>query len=50
MVYQKPLRLDDLAPDGVKIVVDWDAMVANASVFIPCVNNVKAEKQLLDIA
>jgi|TARA_Y100000385_G_scaffold198814_1_gene205863 hypothetical protein len=49
-VYQKPLRIDDLAPDGVKIVVDWDAMVVGASIFIPCVNTVKAKKQFLDIA
>lgn len=49
-MYQKPLRFDDLTPDQVKIIVDWDAMAVGASVFIPCVNNVKAKKQLLDIA
>ncbi len=49
-MYQKPLRIDDLAPDGVKIIVDWDAMVVGASIFIPCVNTVKVKKQLADIA
>lgn len=49
-MYQKPLRIDDLAPDGVKIIVDWDAMVVGASIFTPCVNTVKAKKQFLDIA
>jgi hypothetical protein len=49
-VYQKPLKFDDIAPDRVKIIVDWDKMVVGASVFIPCINNVKARKQLLDIA
>ena len=49
-MYQKPLRIDDLAPDGVKIIVDWDAMVVGASIFIPCVNTAKAKKQFLDIA
>jgi len=49
-VYQKPLKFDDIAPDRVKIIVDWDKMVVGASVLIPCINNVKARKQLLDIA
>ena len=49
-MYQKPLKIDDLTPDQVKIVVDWDSVVVGASVFIPCVNHVKARKQLLGIA
>ncbi len=49
-MYQKPLKFDDLTPDQVKIIVDWDTVSVGASVFIPCVNNVKAKKQLLDIA
>lgn len=35
------LTLYDLDPDGVKIIVDWDSMVVNASVFIPCINTKK---------
>ena len=49
-MYQKPLKFDDLTPDQVKIIVDWDTVSVRASVFIPCVNSVKAKKQLLDIA
>lgn len=49
-MYQKPLKTDDLSPDQVKIVVNWNDMVVGASVFIPCVNIVKAQKQLQDIA
>ena len=36
------LRLHDLNPDGVRIVVDWSAMVVGSSVFIPCINTNKA--------
>ena len=46
MVYQKPLKVDDLNPDTIKIIVDWSSMVVGASVFIPCVDNVKAKEQL----
>jgi len=46
MVYQKPLKVDDLNPDTIKIVIDWSSMVVGASVFIPCVDNVKAKEQL----
>jgi hypothetical protein len=35
------LMLDDLDPDGIKIIVDWNSMVINASVFIPCINTKK---------
>ena len=46
----KPLRLDDLDPDGVQIIVKWDKMVVGASVFIPCINTEKAKKQLKRVA
>mgnify|MGYP003644887221 FL=1 len=45
-----PLRLDDLDPDGVKIIVKWDKFVVGASVFIPCINTEKARKQLKRVA
>ena len=35
------LMLDDLDPDGIKIIVDWNSMVINASAFIPCINTKK---------
>ena len=40
------LRLYDLNPDGVRIVVDWSAMVVGSSVFIPCINTNKALQQV----
>jgi len=49
-VYQKPLKVDDLNPDKVKVVVQWDAMVVGASVFIPCIDTEKAKQQLEKIA
>ena len=40
------LRLHDLNPDGVRIVVDWGAMVAGSSIFVPCINTTKALEQV----
>tara|TARA_R110002167_G_scaffold226438_1_gene431588 strand:+ start:1575 stop:1802 length:228 start_codon:yes stop_codon:yes gene_type:complete len=45
-VYQKPLKVDDLNPDTVKIIVQWDDMVVGASVFIPCIDTEKAKQQV----
>ena len=44
------MKTDDLNPDGVRIVVNWDNMVVNASIFIPCINIDEATKQVKDIA
>ena len=36
----KPERLrgyDELSPDGVPTVVNWDAMEVGMSIFIPCI-------------
>ncbi len=49
-MYQKPLKTDDLNPDTVKIIVQWDDMVVGASVFIPCIDTEKAKQQLEKIA
>tara|TARA_R110000772_G_scaffold214945_1_gene325421 strand:- start:561 stop:788 length:228 start_codon:yes stop_codon:yes gene_type:complete len=49
-MHQKPLKVDDLNPDNVKVVVQWDDMVVGASVFIPCVDTEKAKQQLEKIA
>lgn len=49
-MYQKPLRIDDLSPDKVKVIVDWEVMVVGASVFVPCVDTVKAKQQTEKIA
>lgn len=40
------LKTYDLNPDGVHIVVNWDSMGINASVFILCINTVEAKKQI----
>ena len=40
------LKLDDIAPDGVRIIVRWDKMAVGASVFIPCINARKAREQV----
>jgi len=50
MVYQKPLRTDDLNPDKIKVVVQWDDMVVGASVFVPCIDTEKAKQQMIKIA
>ena len=42
--------LDDLTPDGIRIVVTWSSMVVGASVFIPCLNTYKAKEQVKKIA
>ena len=40
------LKTDDLNPDGVRVVVDWDKMVINASIFVPCINTEEAQSQI----
>ena len=40
------LKIDDLDPDGVKFVINWDKMAVTASVFIPCVNTEEAKRQV----
>mgnify|MGYP003639846421 CR=1 FL=1 len=49
-VYQKTQRVDDLNPDGIKVVVAWERMHVGASVFIPCVNTLQAKHQATRIA
>ena len=41
--------LDDLNPDGVRIVINWDKMVIGASFFVPCLNTQKAKEQVTTI-
>jgi hypothetical protein len=43
------LRLDDLAPDGVRIVIPWDRFGVGASVFIPCVNTLELVRQVHEV-
>lgn len=40
------LKLDDLDPDGVHIVVDWGALQVGSSFFVPCINTPAARRQV----
>ena len=44
------LKQDDLNPDGIKIVVNWEHMLISYSVFILCINTQAAVEQLKNIA
>jgi len=46
---QGVLKTDDLNPDGVRVIVEWDELVAGASVFIPCINTEEAMRQAAKI-
>ena len=46
---QGVLKISDLNPDGVRIIVAWDELVVGASVFIPCINTEEAMKQRIII-
>lgn len=46
---QGVLKISDLNPDGVRIIVAWDELVIGASVFIPCINTEEAMKQAAKI-
>jgi hypothetical protein len=43
------LTLDQIAPDGLLVVVDWSAMQVGSSVFVPCINTTEALKQVRGI-
>ena len=40
------LKTHDLNPDGVRIVVDWGAMVVGSSIFVPCIDTDRALTQI----
>jgi hypothetical protein len=42
-------RDDDLFPDGVRVVVDWDLMRVGDSAFVPCINVHELQRQLKPI-
>ena len=46
---QGVLKISDLNPDGVRIIVAWDELVIGASVFIPCINTEEAMRQAAKI-
>lgn len=43
------LTVDQVAPDGLRMVVDWDQLRVGSSLFIPCINTTKAKKDVLVI-
>ncbi len=43
------LRTYDIAPDGVRIVIDWNKFVVGSSMFIPCINTTTAVRQITTI-
>jgi|TARA_R110002012_G_scaffold321589_1_gene549997 phosphoribosylamine-glycine ligase len=43
------LKLDDINPDGVKVVINWDNMEVGGSVFVLCINTEKAVRQIKKI-
>ena len=44
------MKTDDLNPDKVKVIVEWDKMLVGASVFVPCIDTDKAKQQISKIA
>lgn len=42
------IRLTDISPDGVRIIVDWPKFTTGASIFIPAVNTHKAVTHVLE--
>lgn len=47
---QEVVRTFDLCPDGIRIVVPWDAIAVGASVFVPCLDAPKAIDEFEKIA
>ena len=46
---QGVLRIHDINPDGIRVVINWDALLVGASMFIPCINTNQATQQLTTI-
>lgn len=43
-------KLDDIDPDGVRIVLPWNELEVGGSFFVPCINTATCERQLGVIA
>jgi hypothetical protein len=50
LCFKNRVRLDELAPDGIAIVVDWGQFVVGSSVFIPAINTTELIAQVYEIA
>jgi len=44
------IQKTDLAPDGVRILIDWDKFVIGSSVFVPAINSPELVAQFYDAA
>ena len=44
------IKHDDLSPDNIRIVVDWENFVVGAAVFVPAVNVTELVVQFYEIA
>jgi hypothetical protein len=44
------LKIDDINPDGVRVIIQWDKFVVGASFFITCIDTEKAIYQLKKIS
>ena len=45
----KPLRKDELRPDGVTVLVDWDKFVVGSSFFVPCIDTANCREQVYEV-
>jgi hypothetical protein len=43
-------RINDLDPDGVRIIVPWEELRVGGSVFVPCINTEACERQVQGVA
>ena len=43
-------KIDDVAPDGIRVVIKWTDMVVGASMFIPCINTDKVLTETTQIS
>lgn len=48
--FKNRIRVGDIAPDGVKVEVDWDKFEPGTSIFIPCVNTVECVRQVFELS
>lgn len=44
------LGVDDIDPDGVKVVIPWHHLRKGTSIFVPCINHKRAVSQFTKIA
>jgi hypothetical protein len=43
-------KINDLDPDGLRIIVPWEDMQVDSSFFVPCINVELCWKQAVEIA